>query len=171
MGQEARFSTKIDRGEIGLAIIDRATGAFVKVNQRFCDIVGLTEEEAEGATFMEIAHPRDLQNNLENMQKLMAGGMKDFSMEKCFTRDDGSEVFCELNLFTLWDIGSEADYYLIVLEDTTERKQAEEKMQLVNDLLGRRVQELTVELEEKTKELEAAEKLMKENILKLQASN
>ena len=55
----------------------------------------------------------------------------------------------------------------MIVNDITARKSAENQLQKINDLLGQRVSELTVELEAKTQELEATKKLLEEDVLKL----
>jgi PAS domain S-box-containing protein len=170
MEYDARVRAVFDHGAVGFALIDRHTGNFVKVNKRFCDIVGLDENNAEGSSFMDIAHPDDMQENLHKVKFLLEGGLGDITMEKCFVQPDGSVVSCNLTLFPLWDIGVESDYYIAVVEDTTKIKSALEKLQKANDLLGQRVMELTAALETKTYELEAIKKLLKDKILNLKSA-
>ena len=67
----------------------------------------------------------------------------------------------------LWNDDEEPTYHLVIVDDITARKSAENHLQKINDLLGQRVSELTVELEAKTKELEATKKLLEEDVLKL----
>jgi len=171
LGKDSRFSIIFDQVLLGFALIDKNTGQLVRFNQRFCDIVGLEKDVAEGCSFMEIAHPDDLQEKLQKMHKLMEGGLGEFTLEKRFTRDDGSMVFCNLTIFSAGDSGEEPNCHLAIIEDVTARKSAEEKAQKINDLLGQRVVDLTAAFEEKTKELEATEKLLKEELLKLKEAN
>jgi len=168
---DSRFSIKFDQVLLGFALIDKNTGQLVRVNKRFCDIVGLEKDGAEGSSFMEIAHPDDLQENLQKMHTLLEGGLGEFSLEKRFTRDDGSMIFCNLTIFSAGDSSEDPAYHLAIIEDVTARKSAEEKARKINDLLGRRVLDLTAALDEKTKELEATEKLLREELLKLRQAD
>ena len=167
MEHDPRFRTTFDQAGIGFALIDSRTGNLIKVNKEFCDIVGLEKDVAEGSSFMAIAHPDDVRENLLAMKGLMEGGLGEFTMEKRYTRDDGSLVFCNLTVSQLWDVDEEPTYHLVIVNDITARKDAENQLQKINDLLGQRVSELTVELEAKTKELEATKKLLDEDVFKL----
>lgn len=160
MESDPRYNVSFNQGLIGLALIDSKTGNLVKVNRRFCDIAGLNEDKAEGTAFMEINHPEDLQGRLHHVRELLEGGLEDFNMQKCFTHENGEMIFCDLTLFPLWNIGDESDYYILILEDVTARKRTEMQLQQINDLLGKRVVELTAALDEKIKELEVTNKVL-----------
>lgn len=167
MEHDPRFRTNFDQSTNGFALIDSRTGNLIKVNKEFCDIVGLEKDVAEGSSFMAITHPDDVRENLLTMKGLLEGGLGEFTMEKRYTRDDGSLVFCNLTVAQLWDVDEESTYHLVIVNDITARKSAENQLQKINDLLGQRVSELTVELEAKTKELDATKKLLEEDVLKL----
>jgi PAS domain S-box-containing protein len=167
MEYDPRFRTTFDQAGIGFALIDSQTGNLIKTNKNFCDIVGLEKDSAVGSSFMAIAHPDDVQECLHAMKGLLEGGLGEFTMEKQYTRADGSLVFCNLTFAQLWDVDEEPTYHLVIVDDTTARRSAENHLQKINDLLGQRVSELMVELEAKTKELEATKKLLEEDVLKL----
>jgi DNA-binding CsgD family transcriptional regulator len=120
---------------------------------------------------MAITHPDDLQQDLDNMQRLMDGAVREFSMEKRYIHNDGSLVWGNLTVAALWDVGEEPDYHLAIVEDITARKRAEEQLKQTNDLLEQRVQERTVELQGKAQELTATNELLKERELELSEKN
>lgn len=167
MEHDPRFRTIFDQTSLGIALLDCRTGNLIKVNKKFCDIVGLEKDVAEGSSFMAIAHPDDVLESLPTMKGLLEGGLGEFTMEKRYTRDDGSLIFCNLTVAQLWNDDEEPTNHLLIVDDITARKSAENQLQKINDLLGQRVSELTVELEAKTKELEATKKLLEEDVLKL----
>jgi PAS domain S-box-containing protein len=171
MENDSKVSVNFDQSSIGFALIDSSTGTFTKVNKKFCDIVGFEMDSALGRSFMEIAHPGDTKVNMQKMQQLMEGGLDECNMEMQYTQEDGSPVTCTLTIFALWDINEELNYHLAIIEDVSVRKSAKEKAQKINDLLGQRVVDLTAALEEKTKELEVTERLLKDDILKIKEAN
>jgi len=167
MEHDPRFRTTFDQAGSGFALIDSRTGNLIKANKKFCDIVGLEKDSVAGSSFMAIAHPDDVQECLHSMKGLLEGGLGEFTMEKQYTRADGSLVFCNLTFAPLWDADEEPTYHLVIVDDVTARRSTENHLQKINDLLGQRVSELMVELETKTKELEATKKLLEEDVLKL----
>ena len=122
---EPLFRAIFEQAAVGVAQIETATGRFVRVNQRYCEIVGVTNEEMMATTFMAITYPEDLQADLDNMEALKAGRIREFTMEKRYVRADGSIVWVDLTVSPLWDIGEQPSFYIAVVQDITERKQVE----------------------------------------------
>src|SRR5262249_7766467 len=52
---EARFRTIFEQAGVGVALVDTATGRFVRVNQRLCSLLGYTAEEVTGKTLQSIS--------------------------------------------------------------------------------------------------------------------
>ncbi len=122
---EERFRAIFEQAAVGVAQIDTSTGRFIRVNQKYGDIVGLEPEELMATTFMAITHQDDLQADLDNMQRLREGVIRQFSLEKRYIRRDGSLVWVNLTVSPLWETGQPPNYHIAVVEDITERRQAE----------------------------------------------
>ncbi len=125
---EKRFLAIFDQASVGIAQIETKTGEFVRINKRYCDIIGYTQEEMISSTFMKITHTDDLQADLNNMQKLKEGKIREFSMEKRYYHKDGSIVWVNLTVSPMWNVGEQPDYHIAVVEDITERRHAEEDL-------------------------------------------
>ena len=171
MDNELRLQAIFDQAAVGFAYIESRTGRFVKVNKKLCDIIGFKKDSGASDTFMSITHPDDLQEDLDNMEKLLNGDVREFSMEKRYIRKDGSIVWGNLTVSALWAVGQSPDYHVAIVEDITERKKAEEDLKILNLLLDQRVEERTVELQEKTKNLEKVNRLLKEKESELVIKN
>ncbi|MBM4055107.1 MAG: PAS domain S-box protein [Planctomycetes bacterium] len=125
---ENRFRAMIEQAAVGVALIETKTDHFVLLNKKYCDIVGYTIEEMCKMTFREITHPEDLPEDLNNMQKLIKGNIRDFSMEKRYIHKNGSIVWVNLTVSAMWEKGETPDFHIAIVEDITERKQMEEKL-------------------------------------------
>ncbi len=125
---EKKFRAIFEQAAIGVAQIETPTGQFVWVNQRYCDILGLTPDEMTAATFMDITHPDDLQEDLDNMERLKAGEIREFSMDKRYFRRDDSIVWVNLTVSPMWEPGESQNCHVAVVEDITERRQALEEL-------------------------------------------
>ncbi len=150
---EEKLRAIFEQAAVGVAQIETATGRFARINDRYCDIVGITAEEMTATTFMAITHPDDLQADLDNMERLKAGKIRDFSIEKRYIRPDGSEVWVDLTVSPMWKAGQQPDYHIAVVEDISERKRAEEALQQAHEELEGRVAERTTELTEANEQL------------------
>src|SRR5262249_49237619 len=111
-----------------VALIETATGRFVRVNDRYCALVGYTADEMILTTYQAITHPEDLAAALNNMRRLVAGNIREFTMEKRYRRKDGSVVWVNLSGSATWQAGERPEYHIDVAEDISERKQAEEAL-------------------------------------------
>jgi PAS domain S-box-containing protein len=167
---EARFRVIFEQAAVGVAEIVSRTGEFVSINRRYCDIVGYTVDEMLTMTFQDITHPEDLQPDLDNMARLTAGEIREFTMEKRYLRKDGSIVWVTLAVTPMWAPGEEPTHHIAVVEDITARKQAEENLRKALDETEHKVAERTTELSqanerlrEEIAERERAEQALAEN--------
>lgn len=134
---EQRFRTIFEQAAVGVAMIETATGRFLRINQRYCDIVGYTAQEMTGMTFQELTHPEDLPGDLDNMAELVAGTIHEFSMEKRYHRKDGEIVWVNLTVSATWHSGEKPENHIAIVEDITKRKQAEQAIQRYAEELER----------------------------------
>ena len=123
---EQRFRTIFEQAAVGVALIDSRSGRILRINQRYCDMVGYTMEEiTAGNTFQDITHPDDRQADLENLTAMLAGKIDQFSTEKRYLHQDGSIVWGNLTVSATWQPHEEPDNYIEVVIEITTRKQAE----------------------------------------------
>lgn len=122
---EERFRAIFEQAAVGVSITDVNTGRYVRVNQRFCDIAGLTEEQMTATTYMAITHPEDMEKSRSANEKLRKREIERLQQEKRFVRPDGSIVWAHISVSPLWKKGEEPSFNITVAEDITDRKRAE----------------------------------------------
>jgi PAS domain S-box-containing protein len=66
------------------------------MNDRFCEMLGYTQAELRGKTFLEITHPDDREASLTARRQLLAGEISSWSLEKRFIHKDGAIVWARL---------------------------------------------------------------------------
>ena len=133
----AQFRAMFEQAAVGVALIDSNTGRFLNVNQRACDIARLTRRQMMSTTFKHIAHPDDMQVNLEHMEKLKAGRIQTFTMEKRYLHADGSITWVSITVSPMWKKGEPPSRHIAIMQDITERKQVEQSLARTTDLLER----------------------------------
>jgi PAS domain S-box-containing protein len=106
--------------------------AWLRVNRKLCDITGYSEAELLSMTFVDITHPDDIQGDLDNMQAVMAGALPINVMEKRYLHKNGSLVWIHLTATLARDSHGKPDYFIVVIEDITSRKEAEEALKQSN---------------------------------------
>jgi PAS domain S-box-containing protein len=132
---EERFRSTFEQAAVGMAHLS-TSGRWLRVNQRFCDMVGYSREELIEKTFQDITHPDDLETDQANTRRLLAGEISTYNREKRYLHKDGSVVWINLTVSLVRQPSDDPDYFLKVIEDISERRQAEkEKEELQSQLL------------------------------------
>jgi PAS domain S-box-containing protein len=124
---EERFRAIFEQAAIGISRVS-LSGQFLEVNQRFCDLTGYTEAELLERTFQELTHPDDLEPDLELVRQLSMGKIPAFSLEKRYIRKDGQLQWVNLTVSPVHDSDGATKYNIGVIEDISDRKQAEAKL-------------------------------------------
>jgi len=119
---EERFKAIFEQAAVGVAQIVTSTGHYNRINKKFSEIVGYSEQEMLELTVKDITHIDDLQADLINMDKLNKGEIVNFSREKRYIRKDGSIVWVNLTVSPMLASGEEQKYHITVAEDITDRK-------------------------------------------------
>jgi hypothetical protein len=103
-------------------------GRWLMVNPALCRIVGYPEEELLGLTFQDLTHPDDVDSDLENARRLLAGEIASYEKEKRYLRRDGSPVWALLSSSLVRGHAGEPLYFISQIQDITARKQTEEAL-------------------------------------------
>jgi PAS domain S-box-containing protein len=123
---ESRFRAIFEQAAIGMA--DSSLDArFIRLNQRFCEIMGYSRQELLGLTFREITHPDDLARDEQLVAQLLRGERSSFAVEKRYLRKDGRVVWADLMVSLLRSPSGEPMHFVAVVEDITGQKQAEDE--------------------------------------------
>ncbi|HEY9664922.1 MAG TPA: PAS domain S-box protein, partial [Allocoleopsis sp.] len=152
---EERFRVTFEQAAVGMVQVD-LTGRFVRTNPAFCDIVGYSEAELSVRTFREITHPDDLAEDELNVARLFAGGIPSFVIEKRYIRQSGEAVWANLSVSLVRGVSGTPQYFIAVVENINDRKQAEQELRYINAELERRVEERTIDLQQAMESAEAA---------------
>jgi two-component system cell cycle sensor histidine kinase/response regulator CckA len=139
---EERFRSTFEQAAVGICHAD-LQGNYLRVNQRLCDFLGYTRAEMMKLSFQQLTHPDDLAENLDQRDRLLAGEISSYNLEKRYVRKDGQTVWGSLTASLLRDDSGEPKYFIAVVEDATARKQIEERLKtfermvmVSNDFIG-----------------------------------
>ncbi|MGE5660492.1 MAG: PAS domain S-box protein [Actinomycetota bacterium] len=125
---EARFRSVFEQAGVGIEYTN-IHGQFLLVNRKFCQMVGYSQEELLSLKFQDITHPDDLPQNLLNFQQLLTGEITSYCIEKRFIHKDGFLIWVSLTVSLIPDAGGHPNLMLAVVQDISERKQAEAALQ------------------------------------------
>jgi PAS domain S-box-containing protein len=130
--REERFGATFEQAAVGVAHVS-PDGKFLRLNQKFCYIVGYSQEEMLALTFQDITHSDDLDVDLEYVRQVLAREIENYSMDKRYLRKDGSIVWVSLTVSLVFDKEGNPKYFVSVIQDISERKRAEEALRQSRD--------------------------------------
>ena len=124
---EQRFRATFEQAAVGIAHV-APDGRLIRANQKLCDIVGYNREELFQKTFQDIIYHKDLDAYLELSRQVLAGDVRASSIEmRCIHQDD-SVVWANLTVSMVHHASGNPAYFIYVIEDISERKQAEDNL-------------------------------------------
>ena len=126
---EQRFRATFEQAAVGIAHVG-LDGRWLRVNHKLCLITGYAEEELLTRDRPSITYPDDMPDELDSRQKLLAGEVPSSTKEIRYVRKDGSLVWVSLTSSLTRTVTGEPDYFIEVIEDITERKEATEQLRL-----------------------------------------
>ena len=136
---EARFRATFENAAVGVALVG-PDGSILRVNSSFARMLGYAADELKTKTFREITHRDDLEANLSVLNKTLIGDADSYCIEKRYIRKDGDAVWANLTVGCVRKADSTVDYFISVIQDITDRKQAEVRLAERNaqfDLAGK----------------------------------
>jgi len=132
---ESRFRSTFEQAAVGIAHV-ALDGAWLRVNDKLCQIVGYPRETLLAKTFQDITHAEDLETDLEYLQRLLAGDIDQYQMEKRYVRASGELVWINLTVSLVRQADGSPDYFVSVVEDIHARKLAEAALQAQEQMLS-----------------------------------
>lgn len=127
---EQHFRSLFDQTSVGVSIASATTGAFIKTNQRYREIVGYCSSELETLDLLALTHPDDITLQNQNTQKLISGEICEYNLQKRYIRKDNTIVWVDLTCTALWIAGEEPSTHISIVQDITDKKMAEIALKL-----------------------------------------
>jgi len=134
---EQQFRALFEVATVGMAQVEPATGRFLSVNAKFCQITGYSADELLNKTFLDLTYPEDREANQAGFQSLMRGDSPEYDLEKRYLRKDGSTVWVRMAAGVIRDGAGRPVRAQAIVEDLTERKNAEEALRARAELEDR----------------------------------
>ncbi|MGD0081298.1 MAG: PAS domain S-box protein [Methanoregula sp.] len=138
-----RFRRIFEDSPLGIAIVS-ADFRFRMVNRQFCEMLMYSEAELLDKSFPEITHPDYIVPDIAEVRKIYSGEREMYRTEKRYVKKDGSFLWASLTASAVKDDAGKVLYTIALIEDITERKQAEgtivrvnKKLNILNDLTRR----------------------------------
>ncbi len=138
---EERFRTVFEQGPLGMYIAGMDY-RFLGVNPSFCRIIGYRQDELKDLTFLDITSPEDRDADAAQVATLLEGELPHYKTEKRLVKKQGEIVWIDLTRSIVRSAEGRPLYFLTMIEDITERKNAEKLSQLRAEELARSNEDL-----------------------------
>ena len=136
---ETQIQAIFDAAAVGIARMDM-NGRLSRVNPAFHAMLDYPADALQGMAMARLTHPDDSPANLELQWDLQEGRSDGYRTEKRCCRADGSLMWANLTLSLVRDGTGQPQYAIAVVEDITERRDAQQKILALNRHLEQRVQ-------------------------------
>jgi PAS domain S-box-containing protein len=131
---EERFRATFEQAAVGIVQVG-LDGGWLRVNDKFCDIVGYDREELGTVSVFQLISPEDVERDYDRGVRMLAGELRDYTEEKLIVGKGGRRVWINLTVSLVHDDADEPRYFIAVAEDIGKRKQAEEERQRTQEQL------------------------------------
>ena len=127
LSSDSLFQSAFEFAAIGMALVS-LEGKWLQVNRSLCKITGYSEDELLARTFQDITHPDDLESDLENVRKMLAGEIDTYQMEKRYFHKNGEIVWILLSVSLVRTKSGEPLFFIGQIQDITRHKKGEEEL-------------------------------------------
>jgi PAS domain S-box-containing protein len=133
---EERWRSMFEASAVGIALTDE-NRRFVAANKAFQNMIGYTEEELSNFGPVEITYEDDREATQEMLDSMLSGRSSGYHVEKRYRRKDGVVIWVRVSTAQGPEQGSSLRGIPTIIEDITERKQAEDALLEARDALLR----------------------------------
>ncbi len=123
---EQRLRTIFADAPIGILVVD-ANGRFLDGNYAAQEMFGYSQKELQSLKFEDITYPEDIPKSLNVFEGMASGKRPRAQLEKRYVRKDGEVVWGRLTASSVRDTEGKVRFFIAMVEDVSEQKQAAER--------------------------------------------
>ncbi|MBF2056622.1 MAG: PAS domain S-box protein [Cyanobacterium sp. T60_A2020_053] len=124
---EERFRSIFNQAAVGILQVS-LPGKLVLVNDKFSQLTGYSRQDLAELDFHDLIHPDDVSDTLTDLSELLASQRATFEREIRMRGADQDFLWINLTMSVVW-VAVEPSYFIAVINDISDRKEAEESLQ------------------------------------------
>jgi PAS domain S-box-containing protein len=140
---EERYRQYFELSLIGMAVTSLEKG-WIQVNDRLCEIFGYSRQELTTKTWTELTHPDDIAPDVAQFNRVLAGEINGYSMDKRFIHQDGHVIYASISARAVRRPDGPIDHFVAHVQDVTARHEAEQRLTDSEQLLQRQISEMPI---------------------------
>ncbi|WP_334914657.1 PAS domain S-box protein [Nostoc sp.] len=125
---EVRYRSLFEQASVGISQC-HASGRYIQVNQRFCELTGYTQSELLEMSWQDLIHLEDLEVIQGELAHLHHGELASITPEIRYIRKDRRLQWVSLTVSMLYNAAGTLIGDLAVVEDISDRKHIEQQLQ------------------------------------------
>ncbi len=140
---EERYRQYFELSLIGMAVTSLEKG-WIQVNDRLCEIFGYSRQELTTKTWTELTHPDDIAPDVAKFNRMLAGDIDGYSLDKRFIHQDGHVIYASISARAVRRPDGSIDHFVAHVQDVTARHEAEQRLTDSEQLLQRQISEMPI---------------------------
>ena len=120
---QEKFKNVFSFSGAGMVVAD-LNGNFIEVNPAIVALLGYSQSELLKKNFRSITHPEDLEEDIENLNRLNKGDINKFSMEKRYLHKNGNYIWIYLTASVVRDSNSRPLYYIGHIQNLSDKNES-----------------------------------------------
>jgi PAS domain S-box-containing protein len=125
---EERLRRYFEQPFIGMATSSLSQG-LIQVNDKFCQMLGYSRQELCHMDWAELTHPGDIAADIEQFKRVITREINHYTLDKRYIRKDGQTIYASIAFDCIRDVDGNVDHFVVLVQDITERKQFEIRLQ------------------------------------------
>ncbi len=121
---DEKFRVAFANAAIGFAMVT-PSGRYLDANPAYCALTGYSLAELQSLEFQDLIHPDDHAANMTLIGRMLAGEIPDFRIENRYVRKGGQPIWVRKSVSLVRDPQGRPRWIVALIEDITERKEAE----------------------------------------------
>ena len=124
--REQEYRATFELAGVGKVQCDATSGRFLRVNQKFCELIGYSADELLRMSFPQITHPDEPIADWSHFGQMARGDNAQYTDEKRYVRKDGQVIWGSVNASMVWDADGRPLRTIAIVQDVTETRRTAE---------------------------------------------
>ena len=120
---QKKYILTFEKANIGIAHVG-LNGILMSVNNTLCEHLAYTKKELQKLTIKDITYPDDFENDLEFVNKLLAGEEDTYKIEKRYYTKNKTIIWVRISVTIVRNNNNNPYYFILIIENIDKQKES-----------------------------------------------